>query len=751
MLNSPTRLGLRWMRHGAVAIGFLASIVRAGVDKDIAGLESRVDWRNTTLTGSPEPPLPFSTSPAFPLLQIKQPLSIDPEPGRDAYLVIQHLGSWAPPGKLLRLANDPAAPDADVILDLGPDTIAYELAFHADYISNGHLFLGHNRKVGETNYTRVSRFTVDRQAPQHIDPASELVIIEWPSNGHNGGAVDFGGDGMLYVTSGDGTGDSDTDLRGQDLTELTSKVLRIDVDHPEPGRPYAVPRDNPFVDRPGVRPETWAYGLRNPWRMTYDRALDQLWVGQNGQDLWESVVLVKPGGNYGWSVNEGNHAFLTNHPAGPDPILPVTVEHHHSEARSLTGGVVYHGSALPELQGAYVYGDWSTGKIWGVKHDGSNVTWRAELADTPFQITGFGLDRKGELLVIDHVTGFHRLVRNQTPQGAPFPTLLSQTGLYESVAQRRLHPALIPYSVNSPLWSDGAAKSRAFVVPTDGQVGFKTGSQGWDFPEGSVLLKEFAFDLADDASPESRPIETRLMIKRQGEWYGYSYAWNDDGDDAVLVPRDGVDRPLRVLEASATEKVRDQTWHYPSRAECMVCHSRAANWSLGLSTSQMNRDYNYGGGQANQIAALARIGLFSNSPSQPPVEFERLADPADASASLESRARSYLHSNCASCHVEAGGGNAAINLAADTPSGKSGLFDVPPQHDRFNLGPEARLVAAGNPDQSVLWLRVNRRGPGQMPPLASSLIDPLGSALVRDWIQGLGRPESATPPKSAAD
>lgn len=726
-------------------------IAHARAAQDRTGVERRVDWENTTLTGSPEPPPPFSTAPAFPNLAIEQPLSIDAEPGRDAYLVIQHLGSWAPPGKVLRLTDDPDARDAEVILDLGPDAIAYELAFHPGHESNGHLFLGHNRKVGETNYTRVSRYTVDRRPPHHIDPASELVIIEWPSNGHNGGAVDFGGDGMLYVTSGDGTGDSDTDLRGQDLTELTSKVLRIDVDHPDPGRAYSVPPDNPFVGRPNVRPETWAYGLRNPWRMSYDRGLDQLWVGQNGQDLWESVVLVRPGANYGWSVNEGNHPFLPNHAAGPDPISPVTVEHHHSEARSLTGGVVYHGAALPELRGAYVYGDWSTGKIWGVKHDGTEVIWRAELADTSFQITGFGLDRDGELLVIDHVTGFHRLVRNESPPGPPFPTLLSETGLYDSVAERRLHPALITYSVNSALWSDGAAKARAFVLPTGGRIGFKAGSQGWDFPEGSVLLKEFAFDLAGDGSEQSRAVETRLMIKRQGEWFGYSYAWNEAGTDASLVAAAGADRPLQVTDESTAGGRRAQTWHYPSRAECLVCHSRAANWSLGLSTAQMNRDRDGGGAPVNQISHLSRLGLFSDPPAQSPDELERLADPADPAAPLESRARSYLHANCAGCHVEAGGGNAAINLSADAPDGRAGLLEVQPQHDRFGLGPDARLVAAGDPSRSVLWLRVNRRGAGQMPPLASSLVDPLGSALVRDWIRGLARADSAGPPKAAAD
>lgn len=735
-----------WLGHAAILLGCISVAARASGDGEPP---RRLPWTNTTLTGSPEPPLPYRTTPAFPKLEIKQPLSIDAEPGRDGYLVIQHLGSWAPPAKILRIGDDAGASAAETVLELGPDAIAYELAFHREYATNGHVFVGHNRKVGEVNKTRVSRFTVDRQPPHHIDPASEVVIIEWDSNGHNGGAVDFGGDGMLYVTSGDGTGDSDTNLRGQDLSELTSKVLRIDVDRTDPGKNYAVPPDNPFVGREGVRPETWAYGFRNPWRMCYDGALDQLWVGQNGQDLWESAVLVRRGANYGWSVMEGNHSFLPGHAAGPDPISPVTVEHHHSEARSLTGGVVYQGEALPELRGAYVYGDWSTGKVWGVKHDGARVTWHAEIADTPFQITGFGLDRRGELLVIDHVSGFHRLVRNDEAPGEPFPTRLSETGLYESTRERRWIPALVAYEVNSPLWSDGAEKRRAFVVPTDGQISFKAGAQGWDFPEGSVIVKEFAYSVGGNEG-RSRPVETRVMTKRQGEWIGYSYAWDERGEDAALVAKEGMDRTFQVLDGENPGRTREQVWRYPSRAECLVCHSRAANWVLGLSTAQMNRVETEENGGANQIVTLASAGFFSNPPTEEPTRLDRLADPADGGASLESRVRSYLHSNCANCHVEAGGGNAAINLASHIDRDQMRVLDVEPQHERFDLGAAARLVAPGAPERSVLWLRLARRGAAQMPPLATTRVDPLGSSLVRDWIMGMDG-HAVVPPKSATD
>ena len=164
----------------------------------------------------------------------------------------------------------------------------------------------------------------------------------------------------------------------------------------------SVPKDNPFVNLKDARPETWAYGFRNPWRLTVDSKTGHIWVGQNGQDLWEQAFLIEKGANYGWSVLEGSHPFYPTRKAGPTPFVKPTVEHHHNEARSLTGGIVYHGKKFPDLQGAYVYGDYSTGKIWGVKHDGKKVVWHRELTDTTLQITGFGTDASGEILILDH-------------------------------------------------------------------------------------------------------------------------------------------------------------------------------------------------------------------------------------------------------------------------------------------------------------------------------------------------------------
>jgi len=731
------------VRESSLAVNVLLLIlgglaIRAGavepaVETARFGLERRVPWTTSHVVGTPEPPLPYQTEKLFPRLKITQPLSFEIEPGRDSYLVIQHLGSWSPPAKILRVGKDPQTDTFETLLDMSG--IAYGLEFHPDYVHNGYLFIGHNLTVGGTNRTRVSRYTVDRNPPYWIDPKSELVIIDWESNGHNGGDLAFGADGMLYVTSGDGTSDSDGNNRGQDLSQLTAKILRIDVDHPDAGRAYSVPKDNPFVALPNARPETWAYGLRNPWRLTFDKVSGQLWCGNNGQDLWETTYCVQKGANYGWSAYEGNHPFLSNRKLGPTPRTPPTTEHHHYEARSLTGGVVYQGDKLLELKGAYVYGDWSTGKIWAVKVDGAQqVQWLKEIADTTFQITGFGVDLEGNLVVIDHQTGFYRLVPRPKVvdnDGPHFPTKLSETGLFRSLPDRTPEAGLIPYSVNAPLWSDGASKERFIAVPGEGKAVFNE-TLGWELPNRTVLVKTFLLDIARSGENTRRPVETRLLTKQENEWVGYSYAWNEDLRDALLVAREGADRDYPVSSASQADGQRTQRWHFPSRAECMVCHSRAANYVLGLTGVQMNKSHDYGGVVDNQLRALEHIGFFSAPLPKKPNELPRLVDPFDATTALEQRVKSYVHANCAICHVSAGGGNAAIDLSLGASLEAMGL-NIVPQQDNFGIK-DARILAPGSPERSTLFQRVSRRGPGQMPPVATSLVDEEAVKLLREWI-----------------
>jgi uncharacterized repeat protein (TIGR03806 family) len=712
-----------------------------------AKLPQRVLLNSTRVVGTPEPPPPYRVRPTLPRVKLSLPLAIVRQPDTELFWAIHQpkAGSATRIVRFTRPTAEATAPPAYETLLEGDDT-AYDLVFHPRFRENGYVYIGSNGDFGVAKgekKTRVTRYTVDRVAPYRLDPQSAATIIEWPSNGHNGGAMAFGQDGMFYVTSGDGTSDSDTNLTGQGLDHLLAKVLRIDLDGASPGQPYRVPSDNPFVGRPEARPETWAYGLRNPWRMTVDPVNGQLWVGNNGQDLWEQIYLVKKGDNYGWSVMEGSHPFYLERKAGPTPFVKPAAEHHHSEARSLTGGVVYYGQRFPELRGAYIYGDYSTGKIWAMRHDGDKAVFHKEIADTSLVITGFGFDLDGELLICDYRAGedggFHTLEARPpaTEPTQPFPRKLSETGLFLSVAGHVPHPGLIPYSVNSPLWSDGSHKERFIaLVGADARIDASP-NRGWNFPNGTVLVKSFALETRPGDSASRRWIETRLMSRQDNEWVGYSYMWNESQTDAELVGPAGMDRDYDIEHASdvanpatANPVSKTQRWHFPSRAECMVCHSRAANYTLGLSTAQMNRAHAYGDATLNQLEALEAWGLLKDKLAKPASDLPRLTDPGDTTASLELRARSYLHANCAHCHVEAGGGNAQFQIE------QLKLIDERPVHNTFGIA-DARLVAPGAPDRSVLFRRISQRGTGQMPPLSTNLVDPAAVQLLRDWIASL--------------
>jgi uncharacterized repeat protein (TIGR03806 family) len=702
----------------------------------------RILWTDSKVVGSPEPPSPYRTQRVFEKLPLSQPVYLAAEPGTNNYLVAELSGSGTGPGRIRRFSNRPEIAEIENVLDI--NYLIYGFCFHPRFVENGSIYLMANGPMSEPQHkqNRIVRYTIDRQT-HAIDPKSEFVILEWESNGHNGGELGFGPDGMLYCPTGDGTSDSDTLQTGQGLDDLLAVVIRIDVDHLEPGKPYSIPKDNPFLNVPGARPEIWAFGFRNPWRMTFDRQTGGLWVCQNGQDLWEPAYLVQRGGNYGWSVREGSHPFYLERKAGPGPILPPTVEHHHSEARSLTGGVVYYGSELPDLHGVYVYGDYSTGKIWGVKVDAQGqVTWHQELVDTPFAIVGFAEGLNGELFVIDQGTGVYKLEPRpaETPQ-PKFPTRLSETGLFISVKDHQVHPALIPYSVNAPLWSDGAYKERYVAVPGKAQIEGLPGAKAWNPPEGTVLVKTFSLELEAGNPQSRRRIETRLITKQQKEWVGYSYIWNDAQTDAELVDKAGKDVVVTIADAAAPGGRREQTWHYPSRAECMVCHSRAATFVLGLQTEQMNRDHEYRGSVRNQLDTLSQLGILKTGENtsalpKPASELPKFADPYDPSQPLESRVRAYLHVNCSTCHQAAGGGNAAMELEHTKSLAQMMIVDETPKHDKFGVQ-DAKLVAPGEPQRSILLHRISIRGKGQMPPLATALVDDPAVAMLREWITQL--------------
>lgn len=244
-----------------------------------------------------------------------------------------------------------------------------------------------------------------------MDPSTEHVILRFdqPWTNHKGGQLAFGKDGMLYDSQGDGGSGGDPLQNGQSLKTFLAKILRIDVDHKQP---YAIPADNPFANQPGAFPEIYAFGMRNPWRFSFDRATGQLYCGDVGQDKWEEVDIIEKGKNYGWSAKEGFHDFQPERAAGPlaDPIK----EYGHTEGNNcIIGGYVYRGKQFPGLQGVYIYGDNGSGRIWGLKWNGKSLTMDAELAHPDnLHMSAFGEDKDGELYVLDYNEGIvYRLVQ----------------------------------------------------------------------------------------------------------------------------------------------------------------------------------------------------------------------------------------------------------------------------------------------------------------------------------------------------
>ena len=474
--------------------------------------------------------------------------------------------------------------------------------------------------------------------------------------------------------------------------------------------------------------------------MCFEPKTGNLWVGDIGQDLWEMIYLVRAGGNYGWSVFEGTHPFQAERKRGPTPISPPIIEHPHSEMRCIIGGYFYQGTRLKELAGTYLYGDWITGRIWGLRHVAGKVAWHKELAATPCRILGFCLDPDGEILFVDHAGGGIWTLEPAPveEQRAEFPRKLSDTGLFASVKDHRPQAGLIPYSVNSPLWSDGAAKERFLALPGNGQIEFAEEGP-WQFPEGTVLVKTFFLERKTGDASTSQRIETRLLTLQKSQWHGYSYAWNDEQTEAFLVPAAGQDREFIFTN-------RKQTWHIPSRAECMVCHTEAGGFALGVNTLQMNREHNYGAATDNQLRTLEHLGVFrwpgkTTGFPKPPEMLGRLVSPHDAGAELALRARSYLHANCAHCHSLNGGGNALMDLGFTKDEEGMRILGVKPQHDTFNVK-DALLVAPGDPERSLIYLRVAKVGRGRMPPLSTRAVDEQAARLIAEWIKKLGPKET---------
>ncbi len=744
----------------------------------------------------------WSTENAFPNLKFIDPLWLTPIPGSTNLLLVGKNGQiWRFPNSAATTqAQVVKVLDRISTTQSSEDQGFYSLVFHPEFSQSGspnanYAYVCYNYKpdlVGADenhSYWRVSRFTW-LPGSGTLDAASEFVLMSqydrcrW----HNGGAMYFDNSGFLNITCGDG-GDSDAGggLTGPDgalsRTQklnygLFSGVFRIDVNNDptkshairrQPLSPankpagwpasytqgYGIPNDNPWLDPAGSILEEYAsLGLRSPHTAHYDALTDEVWIGDVGESAREEMTRLPRGGNAQWGYREGSVAGLGTAAVPPIGVeTPPVLDYNHSVGNCIIGGMRYRGAKWNNvLGGKLLYADHVRGKIWTatLPTNGAPVS---ELVIDGFPtgdkigLSNFCTDTAGEvyLLTVDGTDQVSGTIRKLVVAGVSVepPALLSQTGFFSNLTTLTAVPAAVPYTVVSPLWSDAAAKQRWVILPNDGSHNTATedivfDEEGsWVFPTGTVLVKHF--EVATNANDPSqiKRLETRFLVCTAGGGkYGVTYRWNSAGTDADLLTTGQIENFPVTLPNGITENRR---WDYPSRADCMLCHTAAAGQALGVRTSPLNGNFLYDstGRTANQLVTFNSLGMFNRTLSATELaNFIESRAIGDTTAPVEHRVRSYLDTNCAHCHRPGGTIN-FFDTRLGTPLASQGIVNGKIQ-GLFAFDPQGRYIKPGDTSLSALHVRMGAVGNGiAMPLLAKNLVDDEAVALLQQYIQGM--------------
>jgi len=727
---------------------------------------------------------------AFPNLLFTNSVGLTSIPGADQLCV------WEREGRVWSFENAADTTQKKLVLDLHNQCQGWDdsgllgVAFQAGFPTNHYIYVYYtwvkpgtvagdpntrpNPYMSNTYHDRLERYTLDTNGV--AIPSSETVLIDLTDQTvwHHGGGMFFHPkDGFLYLTIGNNSNPDNDQIINK---SLYGGVLRIDVDcrggnisHPIPRQPvngqtanYFIPNDNPWVGATNVMGETnvleefFCLGLRSPHRMTYDPGSGRIYIGDVGESAREEVDIIEPGEkglNFQWPYREGKLGTMKSPYIGisRDPVL----DYPHTDGRAIIGGYVYRGKKFArDLGGRYIFGDNVFRIVWAMDETTTPAS-KTLLCVMPkgagpnsgsdyTGLSSFGTDANGEIYFcqMSSIGGsIYTLVRGGPPPPThPIPKLLSQTGVFTDLKNMTPAPFLIPYTVNSPLWSDGAAKSRWMVLPTGSQVQFAN-TREWTFPAGTVFVKNFSLPV-DDTNPQIlQRLETRLLVRdTNGAVYGASYKWRPDHSDADLVNA-GITEAIQIKTATGT---RTQNWFFPGKQDCLTCHTPQSGGVLGVNTRQLNGDFIYPNGVTdNQLRALNHIRVFK--PPLTEAQISRMdweVSVTNADASLDLRARSYLDSNCSQCH-RPGGVGAFFDTRLDTPLDRQGLINGPIANP---LGiPGAKVIVPGDPDKSILFQRISVVGDNQMPPLARNVVDSNAMAVIAAWIRSLPVIQSTLP------
>ncbi|QDT04679.1 Soluble aldose sugar dehydrogenase YliI precursor [Rubripirellula lacrimiformis] len=740
-------------------------------------LAQRLPWTQSRLQGSPDPPLPFQTQRVFPKLTFQSPMKIIDLPGRNRRLVLERAGRMV----TFDSVDDPDT--FDVALDLqahldvnGDERIASirDMTLDPNFPDNGYLYCVWAIQPHEVDGgTRVSRYQLDDQQVPSIDPETRLDIISYPSGDHIGASLCFADDGLLWITTGDGSLPFPPDIHktAQNLGDLRGKVLRIDVRDATVDQPYQVPAENPFVDLAGARPEVYAFGIRNGFRSAIDPSTQDLWVADVGWERCELIHRIQKGGNHGWSLVEGPFPVDPDQPAGPGEIIEPAIVMQRNEAQSVTGGVFVPASSNlnpagfadePDAghRGHYVFGCFMNGGIWtaDVSSDGNVEVTKA--CESGLRIIGFAnttlnasTSGRSDVLVVDYGGGgIYRMIPSDESATQfdvdQFPRRLSETGLFSDLTTLSPNPGVAAYHPRATMNRDGASAQRVFGIPGDGKIAARQRFGQYVYPEGTVFANTISRDVITDGGVTKRVrVETQILAFDGLNWDPYSYRWDDEQQDATLVDATGDRRQLTVPDVRLGK--RAYTHQFGSRSQCLVCHHVYNLGALSFRPDNLTGTPTSAVGDSDGFdhwSQLVDAGYVE--PFKAKIDLA-MVNPHDPSADLELRARSYLEMNCAACHRPAGGSTAAIRVQWGNPMDQTEMLNATPLQGGFGLD-DPKVVVPGHPQRSVLMYRTATLGPGRMPKLVAHEPDFAGAKLLWDWIESM-EPAEVPEPKFVDD
>ncbi len=788
MLNKTLIKCLQWL----MSLSLMGSLISSAEAKPY-GLEVRPQnaaFLNGTM---PEiaPPISgnWSAAVAFTNLLFTNSVGLTPVPDSNLLCV------WEREGRIWTFANSPNSEKKKLAIDLHNQCQGWDdsgllgVAFHPGFATNHFVFVYYTwvkpgtvagspttrpvPNLPDIYHDRLERHTLDANGV--AIPGSVKIFVDLTNQTvwHHGGGMFFHPtNGLLYWTDGDNAVNENNQLIDK---SLYSGVFRIDVDcrggnfsHPIPRQPtngltanYFIPNSNPFVGQSNVLEEFFCLGLRSPHRMTIDPPTGRIFIADVGASAREEIDVIEPGEsglNFQWNLCEGTLGQMKLPCLGISrgPVL----DYPHTDGRAIIGGYVYRGREFSaDLGGKYIFGDNVFRTIWALDETSTPfhkyllcVMPRGEGPNAGSDYTGlssFGTDAAGELYFcqMSSIGGrIYKLQRGGPPPPAQMiPKLLSQTGVFRDLEKLQPVEDLIPYSVNSPLWSDGAAKQRWMALPEKSKINFSEKGE-WEFPAGTVFVKHFALPV-DDRNPKIlRRLETRLLVRdTNGTVYGAGYRWRADNSDADLVTV-GTNELISVKTARG---VRTQKWFFPGRQDCLTCHTPTAGGVLGVKTSQLNGEFKYPNSVTdNQLRAWNHLGLFKRPLEEKNIaRLPRLVAVTDLLASPNRRIRSYLDANCAMCH-RPGGVEAFFDARYETPLKLQNLISGPVGNQMGISG--AKVIAPGDPKKSLLLHRLRATGENQMPPLARNVVDDKAADVFSKWISSL-RPAPPALPRGWQD